>query len=289
MIPSYHRPASVAAALRLKDALGEGAVFLAGGTEVNNLHAPRPAALIDLAGLGLGAIEATPRGVRLGAGVTFQALLDHAEVPWFLKAAAAQMANRNVRNAATVGGHLGANRSCADLIPALLAAEARVALAGREEEVPVADVLVGGRGLILSVFVPAEPPPGRGFGLAHQRRTASDVSILTAVASLALDGERLRRPILAVGGVAAHVVRLHAVEAALDGRPLPDAEAVEALVAGAVQPKDDLRGSAAFKRQVAAVLAARALRAAVAGPFTLGLTRTARSAGHPDVGGGGGR
>jgi len=257
MVPSYHRPTSVAEALCLKATLGPEAVFLAGGTEVNNLHTPRPTALIDLAGLGLGTLEVSPNGVRIGACVTFQELMEHREVPWFLKAAAGQMANRNIRNRATLGGHLGANRSCADLIPTLLAAEARVTLVDRE--LPIEQFLAGEPGLILSVLVPAT---ARAFGLCHQSRTASDLSIVTPAASLALDGERARQPILAMGGVAPHVVRLHEVEQALDGLPLPSAEQIESLIARTIHPIDDVRGSAVYKRHIAAVLGQRALRAA---------------------------
>ena len=71
----------------------------------------------------------------------------------------------------------------------------------------------------------------------------------------------VRKPILAVGGVAPHVVRLHEVENALDGHPLPPADQIESLIARAVHPIDDLRGSAAFKRHIASVLGERALRA----------------------------
>lgn len=257
MVPAYHRPASVAEALQLKEKLGQGAVFLAGGTEVNNLHAPRPKALIDLAALGLDKIEVSAKGTRLGAAVTFQQLIEHAEVPWFLKTAAQQMVNRNIRNRATVGGQLGTNRSCADLIPTLLSADAQVVLSDRE--LPVEKYLAGEQGLILAVLVPATK---RGFGLFHQTRTAADISIVTASASLELDGKNVKKPILAVGGVAQHVVRLHDVEAALDGKPLPAQEQLEARIAEAVHPIDDLRGSAAFKRQIASVLGERALRAA---------------------------
>ncbi|MBM4371067.1 MAG: FAD binding domain-containing protein [Deltaproteobacteria bacterium] len=257
MIPSFHRPATVTEALRLKASLGPGAMYLAGGTEVNNLRTPRPEALIDLTGLGLEAIEVTTEGCRIGARVTVQRLLEHPGIPGFLKVAARQLANRNIRNQATIGGHLGARRSCGDLIPALLAAEARVTLADRE--VPVEEVLAGAPDLMLSVLVPATD---RSFGLAHQGRTASDVSIVTAAASLALDGGQVRRPLLAVGGVAPRVVRLREVEQALEGRPMPPVEALEALVAHAVNPIDDHRGSAAFKRHLAAVLAARSLRTA---------------------------
>jgi putative selenate reductase FAD-binding subunit len=257
MVPSYHRPATVAEALQLKAKLGAGAVFLAGGTEVNNLHSPRPAALIDLAGLGLDKVEVSAQGVRLGAAVTFQQIVEHRELPAFLKAAGGQMTNRNIRNRATVGGQLATNRSCADLIPALLAAEAVVKLTDRE--LPLEQYLAGEPGLILSVFVPAS---SRRFGLQNQTRTAADISVITAAASFTLAGDRLQKPILAVGGVAPHVVRLHQVEKALEGQPLPAQAQLEALVASAVNPIDDLRGSAAFKRHLASVLAERALRAA---------------------------
>lgn len=258
VIPSYHRPTTIAQALQLKAELGPGAVFLAGGTEVNNRLAGRPTVLIDLAGLGLDTCEFSQSGVRIGAGVTFQRLMEHPEIPWYLKAAAQQMANRNIRNRATVGGHLGNNRSCADLIPTLLAAQAQVLLVDRE--VPLEGLLAGDVGLVLSVFVPITT---RGFGLGNMTRTASDISLIATSTSLSVENGCVVNPILAMGGVAAHVVRLHDVEKQLDGQPLPAAERLEELIAQAVNPIDDLRGSAVYKRHIAAVLGARALRAAV--------------------------
>ncbi len=81
--------------------------------------------------------------------------------------------------------------------------------------------------------------------------------------SLALDGERIVQPVVAMGGVAPHVVRLPTVESALQGHPLPPKDLVESLLAQAVNPIDDHRGSAAYKRHIAAVLGERALRASV--------------------------
>lgn len=258
MIPAYYRPASVNEALKLKAELGPGAHFLAGGTEVNNLHSRRPSALIDLAALGLETLESTPEGLRIGAAVTFQQLLEHEGTPGFLKAAASQMTNRNIRNRATVGGQLATNRSCADLIPTLLAAEARVLLS--DHELPLEEYLKAPSGLILAIHVPATK---RGFGLGNQTRTAADISIINAAVSAELDGQILVHPIVAVGGVAKHVVRLHSVESALHGHAVPAAQQVESLIAGAVQPIDDVRGSAAYKRHLASVLGQRALQAAV--------------------------
>lgn len=257
MSPTYHRPTTIAQALQLKAELGPGAVFLAGGTEVNNGLAARRKALIDLADLGLDTLECSPSGVRIGACVTFQRLVEHPEMPWYLKTAARQMANRNIRNRATVGGHLGNNRSCADLTPTLLAAQSQVVLVDRE--LPLEEFLAGEPELIRSVFVPAT---ARGFGLDNMTRTASDISLIATAASLSIEDGWVQDPILAVGGVAAHVVRLHEVEKQLDGHPLPASERLEGIIAEAVQPIDDQRGSAAYKRHIAAVLGTRALHAA---------------------------
>lgn len=267
MNPSYHRPTSIEEAVRLKAELGPGALFLAGGTEVNNRLANQPAALIDLANLGLDSLEFSARGVRVGAGVTFQRMVDHPDMPWYLKAAARQMVNRNIRNRATVGGQLGLNRSCADLIPALLAGRAEVMLVDRE--LPLGEFLAGAPELVLSVFVPAGD---RSWGLANMTRTAADISLVAVAASLSMAEGCVQEPILAVGGVARHVVRLFDVERQLDGQPLPATRQVETIIAQAVNPIDDLRGSATYKRHIAAVLGGRALSAAVrrSGPTTGG-------------------
>ena len=258
MIPSYHRPTSVENALELKKELGAEAVYLAGGTEVNNALASRPTALIDLAGLGLDRVKCSADGITIGAGVTFQMLLEHPDIPGYIKAAVGQMANRNIRNRATVGGHLGNNRACADLIPTLLAAQATVKLADRQ--VAVDQFLAGTPGLILSVFIPASD---RSFGLCHMTRTASDISIIATSVSLKSEAGKALEPIIAMGGVAPHVIRLFGVEKRLDGQPLPPTERLEELIARAVNPIDDIRGSAAYKRHLAGVLGARALEAAV--------------------------
>ncbi len=89
------------------------------------------------------------------------------------------------------------------------------------------------------------------------------LSIVTAAVSLERDGETVKRPIVAAGGVDARVRRLVELERSLDGRPLPSAEGIRTLVAREVSPISDLRGSADLKRHLASVLVARALHGAV--------------------------
>ncbi len=262
MTPGFHRPSTVLTALELQASLGQDACLLAGGTELNQRHHPgRPAHLISLAGLDLGGVAASDDAVMVGATTTFQELLEAPAVPAPLRRAAAHLANRNVRNIATVGGQLAAGKSCGDLIPCLVALDARVMLATIEGSgaVAVADyVLAKPSGLIVAVEIPTRPGR-RGTGLANFTRTANDLSVINAAASMERDAVGIQRPILALGGVAASVVRLLAVEQALLGAPLPARAQLEALVAAAVHPIDDLRGSATFKRHLASHLAADAL------------------------------
>lgn len=86
-------------------------------------------------------------GYSLGANVTIQQALETPSQPWPLRRAASQVGNRNIRLAATLGGHLGANEPCADLIPALMALDARLVLATEDGTVEseVADRVTAGR------------------------------------------------------------------------------------------------------------------------------------------------
>lgn len=283
MVRGFHTPGSVEEAVRLKVELGQSAVFLAGGTRVNSCDFGfDPDQLISLAGLGLDSVDETPDGHVLGACVTIQRIVEAKSLPWPLRRAAAQVGNRNIRQAATLGGHLGANDPCADLIPALIALDATVVLVTEagSRDASVADLVAASAvmpgpgpvsanpagfgladGLIAAVRIP-RAHPCRGFGLEAFTRTASDRSIVNAAVSLSRVGDKLQRPIVAVGGVGPVVLRLAQAEKVLAGEALPSLGVIEDLVSAHVAPVSDVRGSAAFKRHIAGHLVARAVVAA---------------------------
>jgi probable selenate reductase FAD-binding subunit len=266
MAPGFYTPASLEGALRLRAALGEEAVFLSGGTVVNNLHSPRASHLISLANAVSREIVCSDRDVVIGAGATIQEIAASPLVPQSLREAALNVANRNIRNIATIGGHLGANVAHSDLIPVLLALRTvveRVAAAGAEDvslEVLVSETGPGGA-VIRAIRLPDSQD--RGFGLARQGRTWSDFATVSAAVSLHVDGATCRDVILALGGVAAHVVRLYDVEAALEGAPLPCHKLLETLVSAAVHPGDGPNQGATYKKLLAGTLASRAFARAL--------------------------
>ncbi|MSQ29597.1 MAG: hypothetical protein EXR68_03805 [Dehalococcoidia bacterium] len=152
----------------------------------------------------------------------------------------------------------------------LIVLDARVRLVSRggAREVAVAElfrdyyetVLRPGE-VITEVIVPVPAPAARGVYLKFLPRTEDDYATVAVAALAEVEGRvchRLRVALVAAGPTP---VRALAVEQALEGRPVT-AEAIRAaaaLVAGAVDPLDDFRGSAAYKREMAVVFTRRAL------------------------------
>jgi putative selenate reductase FAD-binding subunit len=268
MIEHFHRPATIREALALKRRLRERAVYLAGGTHVNSSESrERAQHAIDLAGLGLDRITRDRGRVVLGAGCTLQQLVDDRRVPAALKAALAQVVSRNVRNAGTLGGHLAARRPVSDVLPMLVALEAKVVLSrpGATRTLAVAEYVARPvAGLIRKVILP-KAKAGRSTACRNLRGSSSGRSLVSAAVSAGRARGTVRDPIVALSGAGHALVRLAAVERALHGRPLPPLDELQALAGRAVHPGAGLAGSAAFLRHEAGAVVALALRDALAG------------------------
>lgn len=143
MVTTLHRPHSPAEAIALLAGI-PGSRPLAGGTWLlTSQFKDVPFEAVSVDGLLPSLIERIPKEagaggsvlVRIGAGATFQDIVDSPASPAFLVTAAGGMSDRNIRNRATAGGNIGANKSCASLIPAFMAAGARYrVLAARAPE-----------------------------------------------------------------------------------------------------------------------------------------------------------
>ncbi len=259
----FHRPSTVEEALALKREQGDVAAFLGGGTLLNSLdQATPPVHLISLAGLGLDGIEDDGKHLVLGACCTLQQLLD-SDVPESIREGCRHVENRSVRNMATLGGLLGGADSTRDLLPILVALQARVDLAG-SGDVALLDYFAAPAGLITAVRVPLVSFQ-RSWALGRHGPSASSPSTITAAATLQSAAGQILTPILAIGGVADTLIRMSAVERALDGEPLPETNALEALIASDLRPVADHRGSAEYKRLIAGVIGAQVLRDALQG------------------------
>jgi putative selenate reductase FAD-binding subunit len=267
MIEQFHRPRTVREALALKTRYRNRAAFLAGGTYLNsNESADPPSHCISLAALPLDRVKVEPARFTIGALCTLQQLIDDRKLPAALKEAARQVVSRNVRNMATIGGHIALNPSYSDLLPMLVVLDAKVGVAGRgaTKLVPIADFIAKPTvGLITGIVVP-KPAPRRAFACRNFRTSANAHSMVAAAVSLSLGAKAVMQPIIALAGASKHVVRLSAVEKALDGRPLPTSEDVQALVSRSLRVTGvgGTAPSAALLKHEAGAVVALALEAA---------------------------
>jgi len=261
------------------DMLAEaGALPIAGGTNVVvDLRAGKhqPEALVDVSRLTeLRGVRREDGHLTIGGGTTISELLHdpliarHAPA---LQEAASVFANPLIRNRATVAGNLVDASPAADTAPPLLALDAEVDLSGKigTRRVPLADFLVGVRKtvrrpdeLLTAVRIPV-PADGRAshfhkLGL----RKADAISVLSVAVAVTRDAAaRCTAARIALGALAPRPLRAVAAETVLLGQVLNPALIAEAarLAGEATRPIDDLRGSAAYRREVTEVIVRRLL------------------------------
>ena len=120
-----------------------------------------------------------------------------------------------------------------------------------------------GRPDLITKIILSRPGANRVAACRNVRASANARSILSAAVSMTVVRDQVRDPIIALGGVSGHVMRLASVEKELNGKPLPGADEIQALVSAAVRPAATLAGSAAFRKYQAGVVVALALREAL--------------------------
>ncbi|MCI4360909.1 MAG: FAD binding domain-containing protein [Thermoplasmata archaeon] len=174
-----------------------------------------------------------------------------------------------LRHRATLGGNLGRSAPSSDLIPVLLALDARVQLVGTSGRrlVPLAELVLGSRRtaldpgeLIESVLVPESNP----CAYVWQRvRPANDVSQVGVAAAASEPGSDWR---IALGGVPPRAVRITAAEAELKSPSPTEAEVRRAGEAAAESAPfvTDRRATEAYRRRLVGVLVRRAVAETVA-------------------------
>ncbi len=181
------------------------------------------------------------------------------------------VANHRVRAAATVGGVLAEADYASDPPATLRALDAAAVVVGPtgERRVPVADLLTGfyQTSLRIGEVIRAVEIPLLAVGTVGSyrkyRSTASEDRPCVGVAALAqLDEDgNCQEARVCVGAASAIPLRLADVEQAAGGRPL-DADAVEEIAnayANAIEPFEDVRGTAWYRREMVRVFVTRAL------------------------------
>ncbi|MGA2479825.1 MAG: FAD binding domain-containing protein [Spirochaetia bacterium] len=255
MIVEIRRPKTVREAVREKSA--PGASYLGGGTWLNARPADGPVILVSLENLGLDGISLTDAGCDIGAAATFQQIADTHGVPCAVQDAVLLTASRTVRNMVTLGGELGLRPADSALIPALMALDAGVFVAGQKKPVSIGQLEHERPGaLILSARVAAAD---RRCRLKTISRTAHGPRSIVVAASGRADGQVLREVRIIASDCTGQRVRLVELEKDLEGASLPETARLEKLTRSLFTPRADIHASADYKRYIVGVLVADAV------------------------------
>jgi carbon-monoxide dehydrogenase medium subunit len=282
MIPgpfSYHRPQTLADAVKLLSTLGDEARPLAGGhslVPMMKLRLAAPAHLVDLHGIdGLKGVSRDGNRIVIGAMTTQHELLASGEIANslpILHETALQIADPQVRYRGTIGGNV-ANGDPGNDMPALmmtLGASYQLQGPGGTRDVPASDFYQGAYftalepgEILTSVSIPV-PAAGHGFAYQKLKRKVGDYATAAAAVMLTMAGGKVAT--CAIGLTNLHETPLLAADAArcvigtsLDAATLKKAAtAAEAIMS----PAADARGPIEYRKHVGGIMVMRALQRA---------------------------
>jgi carbon-monoxide dehydrogenase medium subunit len=284
MIPAsfdYHAPNTLEEALALLQTHRDDVKVLSGGQSLLPLLKLRLGSaghLVDIGRIpGLEYVEERDGHLAIG-GRTRESALERSELVRakypLLADTAAVIADPLVRNLATVGGNLAHGDPANDHPATMLALGAEVVAAGPNgtRTIPIDDFFLGlfwtalePDEILTEIRVPA-PPPRSGGAYFKLERKVGDFATAAAAVQVALgESGEVARAGICLTNAGPKPLRAAEAERFLTGKQ-PGGEVIaEAarLAAAAALPTADRRGSVEFKREVARVLTARALKRAL--------------------------
>jgi carbon-monoxide dehydrogenase medium subunit len=270
---SYTRATSVANALELLAAHGDGAKVLSGGQSLMpamNLRLISPELIVDIGEIvELRGIAVAGDVVRVGALTCHVDLLRSSEIAArapLLTKAVAHIAHPAIRNRGTLGGSLAHADPASELPACMVALNATIIVRGQagERRIPAADFFTGiyetvlsARELLVAVELPIARKNSASFFDEFARRQG-DYAIVGLAAQAIVEGDRfadLRLAFLAVGDRPV----LAKAATKLIGTTVTPTVLSEASIAlsDELDPPEDQQASASMRRHLAKVLLAR--------------------------------
>jgi len=281
MIPAafeYHRPTSVADAVKIIVQHGDEARVLAGGHSLIPLMKLRMTDLshvVDLQSIAdLKGISVSADTVTIGAMVTQHDLITNADLQNaapIMAEAALQIADPQVRYVGTLGGNV-ANGDPANDMPGLMQClNATYHLSG-----PNGDRTVAARDFYEAAYFTAREeeeiltavtfsPTSGGYAYEKQKRKIGDYATAAAAVLIKKDGGTCSAASIALTNLGDTPIYCEAAIATLVGSSL-DGAVVNAAVTAAVEaasPSEDTRGPVDFKKHAASVIIRRAIERAI--------------------------
>jgi carbon-monoxide dehydrogenase medium subunit len=282
MIPgpfSYHRPATVADAVKLLSTLGEEARPLAGGhslVPMMKLRLATPEHLVDLHGVAaLKGIRRDGGAIVIGAMTTQHELLASDEIGKFLPIldeTALLIADPQVRYRGTIGGNV-ANGDPGNDMPALmmtLGANYRLEGPSGAREVPAGEFYQGAYftalepgELLTAISIPV-PPAGHGYAYEKLKRKVGDYATAAAAVMLTMAGGKVTTCQIGLTNLAETPLLAADAAKAVIGTSLDPATLKKAAAAAEaiMSPAADARGPVEYRKHVGGIMVMRALQRA---------------------------
>ncbi len=277
----YRAPNSLDEALAILEERGDEAKVMAGGQSLIpllKLRFSRPELVVDIARIGgLNTIKRDDGQVVIGAlarHVDIERSEELARFAPMMVEAAHWIADPLVRNRGTFVGSICHADPAGDWGSVALAMHADVvARSSKGERVIHASEFF--KGPLETALKPDEVatevriPVGKGRGggayLKLERKVGDFATVAVAV-QVYLEGDRIETAGIGLTAVGPTNIKATEAERALRGKAPSDEVIAEAarLAADAAEPKDDIRGSAAYKKDVVRIFVQRGLKTAVA-------------------------
>ncbi|MDR5834710.1 xanthine dehydrogenase small subunit [Caballeronia sp. LZ034LL] len=265
----FDAPRTVEALAALKDSNPDVRI-LSGSTDVGLWVTKQLRDLGDIAYVGqidaLKRLETTGEWIEIGAGVSLErAYAELVKTYPELEETQLRFASLPIRNAGTLGGNVANGSPIGDSMPGLIALNAHVVLqsVNGTREMPLEDLYIAyqKKDMAANEFVAAIRVPTRAGQHAKRqfrayklsKRFDSDISAVYAAFSFIADGEFIREPRLAYGGMAATPKRAAHAEAILADAQWHEATVQAAMIALSkdYQPLTDMRASSDYRLDTA--------------------------------------
>lgn len=279
----YLKPNSIYEAISLSQRLGEGARYIAGGTDVMvkiKEGKIKPEYLISLKHIqGLDQITYKDGELRIGALVTHRMLelspIIRQEFP-ILTDAVENIGSVQIRNIATIGGNIvNAVPSADGAIPLItLGANVRIVGSKGERTMALEDIFVGpgqtvleSDEILLEFIIPKLLPHTGAAYLKHTRTAAMELPVLGVAVLISLDRD-LKTCVnarIGLGVLAPTPMRARDAEATLRGEKISDEilEKAGKAAADECQARDSWRGDRWYRKAVLEALLSRMAKVAV--------------------------
>jgi carbon-monoxide dehydrogenase medium subunit len=273
----YASPSSVEEATGVLAGALSAQVFAGATDVVPQIRAGRkqPEILVDLKGIKeLLNVSNEATHWRVGAATPTARLTENSDFSFEfpgLSEAAGLIGSDQIQNRSSLGGNLCNGSPAADSVPAMVVNGVRAVVAGGSgsRTVPVSEIVTGPGKTSLAddefiVEFEIDHMPAH-TGDAYLRlipRTEMDIAVVGVGVRVTLDdGGQVSAADIVLGAVAPTIVRVPEAEAALVGNQINDEilATVSAAASAACNPIDDKRGTIAYRKQVAGVLAKRAV------------------------------